>query len=259
MRAAQSSSSAIWNMDHGMLRRLKLGRSDRRIGFAFDPRFALRPNPSGRDRTTHDASECPIDETTRTTGCGDNEHKAQWNEQPLRSERLFREYRAVRGMHIDAPATRTGSRGAVPLFPLVGCLCHPHSLSHHEHKISDGTPCRRFYSEYMAGVDRNNPRKAASSDSRYSLMEFMREFPDDATALEHLWRARYSPDGEHAHCPSPSCKRERTFKRYATTQRRQSWTCTACGTHIHPTAGTIFHKSSTSLHLWFYAMFRPPS
>ena len=23
----------------------------------------------------------------------------------------------------------------------------------------------------------------------------------------------------------------------------------------HPTAGTIFHKSSTSLHLWFYAMY----
>ena len=27
------------------------------------------------------------------------------------------------------------------------------------------------------------------------------------------------------------------------------------GHHIHPTAGTIFHKSSTSLHLWFYAMY----
>ena len=38
-------------------------------------------------------------------------------------------------------------------------------------------------------------------------------------------------------------------------QRRQSWTCTACGHHIHPTAGTIFHKSSTSLHLWFYAIY----
>ncbi len=45
------------------------------------------------------------------------------------------------------------------------------------------------------------------------------------------------------------------FKRYQTKQRRQSWTCTACGHHIHPTAGTIFHKSSTSLHLWFYAIY----
>jgi transposase len=107
----------------------------------------------------------------------------------------------------------------------------------------------------MAGVDRNHPKKAVSSDSRYTLMEFMREFPDDATCLEHLWRARYSPDGIHAYCGSPSCKRERTFKRYETAQRRQSWTCTTCGDHVHPTAGTIFHKSSTSLHLWFYVMY----
>src|SRR6202140_3973171 len=38
-------------------------------------------------------------------------------------------------------------------------------------------------------------------------------------------------------------------------QRRQSWTCTACGLHLQPKAGTIFHKSSTSLQLWFYALF----
>jgi transposase len=84
-------------------------------------------------------------------------------------------------------------------------------------------------------------------------MEFMREFPDDAACLEYLWRSRYSPDGEHAECPK--CERERRFKRYATKQGRQSWTCTGCGHHVHPTAGTIFHKSSTSLHLWFYAAY----
>jgi len=81
----------------------------------------------------------------------------------------------------------------------------------------------------------------------------MREFPDDATCLEWLWRERFSEDGTHADCPK--CKQSRTFKRYATSQRRQSWTCTACGHHVHPTAGTIFHKSSTSLHLWFYAFY----
>jgi len=37
--------------------------------------------------------------------------------------------------------------------------------------------------------------------------------------------------------------------------RNTSWTCTGCGHHVHPTAGTIFHKSSTALHLWFYAMY----
>jgi transposase len=84
-------------------------------------------------------------------------------------------------------------------------------------------------------------------------MEFMRDFPDDATCLEWLWRTRYSTDGEHAHCEK--CDDVRTFARYATKQQRQSWTCTGCGHHVHPTAGTIFHKSSTSLHLWFYAMY----
>ena len=84
-------------------------------------------------------------------------------------------------------------------------------------------------------------------------MEFMRDFPDDATCLDWLWRTRFADDGEHAFCDN--CATVRLFKRYATGQRRQSWTCTACGIHVHPTAGTIFHKSSTSLHLWFYAMY----
>jgi transposase len=105
----------------------------------------------------------------------------------------------------------------------------------------------------MPPVDRNNPVRAKSSDSRMSFMEFVREFPDDAAWLDYLWRTRYSPDGETAHCPK--CEQSRSFKRYATKQRRQSWTCTACGHHIQPTAGTIFHKSSTSLHLWFYAIY----
>src|SRR5882724_2842777 len=105
----------------------------------------------------------------------------------------------------------------------------------------------------MPKVDRNNPTRGKGSESEYSLMEFMADFPDDAACLEWLWRSRYAPDGSHAHCAK--CKAKRAFVRYETTQRRQSWTCTACGHHLHPTAGTIFHKSATSLHLWFYAMY----
>src|SRR6266852_2610258 len=105
----------------------------------------------------------------------------------------------------------------------------------------------------MPPVDRLKPTRGRSSESSCSLMEFMREFPDDEACLDYLWRTRYSSDGETAHCPK--CGQDRTFKRYKTAQRRQSWTCTACGHHVHPTAGTIFHKSSTSLHLWFYAMY----
>jgi transposase-like protein len=105
----------------------------------------------------------------------------------------------------------------------------------------------------MAPANRQIPQRVKSSESRYSLREFMAEFPDDEACLEWLWRTRFSADGERAHCPK--CDTERRFKRYATKQRRQSWTCTGCGHHIHPTAGTIFERSSISLAQWFYAMF----
>lgn len=105
----------------------------------------------------------------------------------------------------------------------------------------------------MPPANRHNPKRAKSSNSDYSVTEFLADFPDDAACLEHLWRTRHAPDGDHAHCPRCDC--ERRFKRYATKQQRQSWTCTGCGHHLHPTAGTIFHRSSTSLRLWFHAMY----
>jgi transposase len=104
----------------------------------------------------------------------------------------------------------------------------------------------------MPPANRHQPIRAKSSTSDYSIHEFLAEFPDDDACLQHLWRTCHAPDGEHAHCPKCDCRR--SFKRYATKQQRQSWTCTACGHHLHPTAGTIFHRSSTSLRLWFYAI-----
>jgi len=102
----------------------------------------------------------------------------------------------------------------------------------------------------MAANDRNNPIRRPSSDSDLSVVEFWREFPDDAACLDRLWRERYAPDGYHAHCPK--CERERKFHR---TKTRASYTCDSCGHHLHPMKGTIFEKSTTSLQLWFYAMF----
>jgi transposase len=99
-------------------------------------------------------------------------------------------------------------------------------------------------------VDRNNPKRGLGSESTYSLMEFMRTYPDDAACMGFLWRGRFAPDGSHAACPK--CEQERKFHRV---KSRPSYSCDTCGHHIHPTAGTIFHKSSTSLHLWFYAMY----
>jgi hypothetical protein len=101
----------------------------------------------------------------------------------------------------------------------------------------------------MPPVNRNDPKRSAYCDSTYSLVEFVREFPDDAACLEWLWRNRYAPDGSHAYCPK--CEHERKFHKV---KERPAWDCDSCGHHLHPLAATIFAKSSTSLHLWFFAI-----
>ena len=106
----------------------------------------------------------------------------------------------------------------------------------------------------MAPGNRKDPKRADWSESQFSIMEFARMFPDDDTCLNYLWQTRYALDDQgSAHCAR--CEEVRTFKKYEGKQQRQAWSCTACGHHVYPTAGTIFHKSSTSLQLWFYAMY----
>src|SRR5438067_1783618 len=99
----------------------------------------------------------------------------------------------------------------------------------------------------MPPVNRNLPKTAASSDATYTVLDFVRDFPDDAACLDWLWRHRFSADGSHASCPK--CDRERKFHRV---KGRPSYSCDHCGHHIYPTAGTLFHKSSTSLRHWFH-------
>src|SRR5688572_16781280 len=135
--------------------------------------------------------------------------------------------------------------------PASICVCKRRPTSAPVNRLDKRLCVKYLYT--MPPANRNNPIRAKSSDSDYSVTEFLREFPDDEACLEQLWRSRFSPDGEHADCPK--CEQERRFKRYATKQGRQSWTCTGCGHHVHPTAGTIFAKSSTSLQLWFYAAY----
>ena len=96
----------------------------------------------------------------------------------------------------------------------------------------------------MPPVDRLKPIRAKSSESGYTLIELMREFLDDATCLEHLWRTGYSPDGETAHCPK--CDRDRRFKKYAPATRKSVVDVYRVRPPCPPDgAGTIFEKSST--------------
>jgi transposase-like protein len=84
----------------------------------------------------------------------------------------------------------------------------------------------------------------------YTVADFQQEFRDDDACLDYLWRQLHSADGDHADCPK--CGRPRRFHRV---RSRQSYSCDTCGHHLHPTAGTIFEKSTTPLTLWFHAIF----
>jgi len=82
---------------------------------------------------------------------------------------------------------------------------------------------------------------------RYTLKDFQAQFPDDSSCLEWLKNHLY-PDGIFCE----SCKRVTKHHRVAS---RPSYSCDNCGHHVHPTADTIFHKSSTPLTTWFYAIY----
>ncbi len=99
----------------------------------------------------------------------------------------------------------------------------------------------------MSKVDRNDPTQSSASESRYTLMDFERDFPDDAACLDFLVFMLY-PDGIYC----PTCQRITKHHRDA---GRPSYSCQFCGHHEHPMVGTIFERSATSLKLWFYAIF----
>jgi transposase len=81
----------------------------------------------------------------------------------------------------------------------------------------------------------------------YTLKDFQRQYPDDATCLEWLRNYLY-PEGIYC------TKCEATTKHHRV-KSRPSYSCDHCGHHVHPTAGTIFHKSPTPLTTWFYAIY----
>jgi len=81
----------------------------------------------------------------------------------------------------------------------------------------------------------------------YTIKDFQAQFSDDATCLEWLRNYLY-PDGIYC----VKCEAATKHHRVAS---RPSYSCDRCGHHVHPTAGTIFHKSPTPLTTWFYAIY----
>src|SRR5215218_2685732 len=82
---------------------------------------------------------------------------------------------------------------------------------------------------------------------RSTIEDFHRDYPDDNACLERL-RSRRFPDGS-------TCEKCERVTKYHRDAERKSYSCQWCGHHVHPTAGTIFHKSATPLRLWFHAIY----
>ncbi len=82
---------------------------------------------------------------------------------------------------------------------------------------------------------------------KYTIRDFQSEFPNDDVCLEWLKDFLY-PAGIECHICGKVTKHHKV-------KSRKSYSCDVCGHHVHPTAGTIYHKSSTPLTLWFYAIY----
>lgn len=79
-----------------------------------------------------------------------------------------------------------------------------------------------------------------------TIQDFNKEFPDDDFCLEHIFNLRYGKD-----YVCPKCGKTGFYRNRA----RKCYSCAWCGCDLSPLAGTIFHKSPTSLRTWFYAIF----
>jgi transposase len=81
----------------------------------------------------------------------------------------------------------------------------------------------------------------------YTIKDFEKQFPTDDACLDFLKQARW-PKGVFCE----KCQKVTTHYRIA---GRKVYSCEFCGSHISPTANTIFHKSDTPLRSWFHAIF----
>lgn len=82
---------------------------------------------------------------------------------------------------------------------------------------------------------------------KYTVKEFRIQFPDDKACLDFIFQSRY---GDLKYCPK--CAAETKFY---PTKIAKVYVCKHCRYQISPLANTIFHKSSTSLWNWFYAIY----
>jgi transposase len=93
-----------------------------------------------------------------------------------------------------------------------------------------------------------NRRQTIPKELRYTFNDFNRDFPSDDACLEQIKEQRFPGGVTVCH----KCEKPRKHYRVS---GRTAYACESCGNHIYPLAGTIFEKTSTSLRIWFHAMY----
>jgi len=99
----------------------------------------------------------------------------------------------------------------------------------------------------MAARSRDSVERSPSSESTFTYHQFLEMFPDNEACLVYL-KEQFFADGTEC----PKCEKASKFHRL---KGRSAYSCQYCGHHVYPTAGTIFHKSTVSLQLWFFAIY----
>lgn len=83
--------------------------------------------------------------------------------------------------------------------------------------------------------------------TKYTIKDFNKDFMTEQDCLQYVFQARYGDLEQCIFCGKPAS--------YHKTAQRKRYKCAHCGNDINPLADTIFHKSSTSLKLWFHAIY----
>jgi len=83
---------------------------------------------------------------------------------------------------------------------------------------------------------------------QYTFAQFKSKYPDDEACLNAILLRKY---GKEFACPSCGVVPAKLHR----ISGRRAFACQDCGHHVYPCAGTVFEHSSTSLTLWFHAMY----
>jgi transposase len=89
--------------------------------------------------------------------------------------------------------------------------------------------------------------KRAKGKASITIRDFFKKFPTDEACLLHIFDIRY---GQGHVCVK--CERKANWYKI---KAERAYSCQWCGHHLHPTVGTPFEDSRTSLQLWFYAIY----